>query len=120
MYKYYGQTAGMRGHTIAVSTPHGGGGEVLKVNTTEECGHDSFRSKYGPTLDPFKQCTEHTGNSLASWATISFSESTSFHGLKETWDMEIWYTVCKPAYIHFIAAPKTQKWKFDLSVLYQG
>jgi len=39
---------------------------VLKVNTIEECGQDLFRSEYGPTLYPFKQCTEDTGNSLAS------------------------------------------------------
>ena len=117
-YKYSGQTASVSGHTIVVSTPHGG--EVLNLSTIEECGQDSFRSKYGPTLDLFKQCTEPTGNSLASWATINFSNSTSLHGLKETWDMEIWYTVCKTASIHFIVAPKPQKQKFDLSILCQG
>jgi len=26
-YKYYGQTAGVWGHTTVVSIPHGGGGE---------------------------------------------------------------------------------------------
>jgi hypothetical protein len=42
-YKYSGQTDGVSGHTVAVSTPHRG--EVLKVNNIEECGQDSFTSK---------------------------------------------------------------------------
>lgn len=50
-YLYSGQTAGESGHT-RVTTPHGG--EVLKVNTMQDCGQDPFRSNYRPTVDPFK------------------------------------------------------------------